>query len=182
MADMKREFKIFTIMEYEQEQEYLREKHNEGWKFIKVNFPGFYYFEKCEPEDVIYQLDYNQEGRSNRDTYVKMFADCGWEYVLDFARYSYFRKPVSEMNGSEESIFCDDASRLAMMERVFKGRMIPVMIIFCAILIPAFFSVLTSSGRIDYSYAAVLLLPFIVWVPIFIRFSMKYRAYKHDHK
>ena len=47
-----------------------------------------------------------------------MFADCGWEYLQDFAGYSYFRKPVAEMKG-EEAIFCDDASRLEMMRRVF---------------------------------------------------------------
>lgn len=27
-----------------------------------MKFPGLYHFEKCEPEDVTYQLDYNPEG------------------------------------------------------------------------------------------------------------------------
>ncbi|HIW84093.1 MAG TPA: DUF2812 domain-containing protein [Candidatus Dorea gallistercoris] len=67
---------------------------------------GTYYFEKCAPEDVVYQLDYNQEGRRNKEEYVQMFQDRGWEYLQDHVDYSYFRKKVSEMTGPEE-IFCD---------------------------------------------------------------------------
>lgn len=48
---------------------------------------------KCTPEDVVYQLDYNEEGLTHKDEYVQMFRDCGWEYIQDFGGYSYFRKP-----------------------------------------------------------------------------------------
>ena len=58
-----------------------------------------------------------------------MFHDCGWKYIQDYAGYSYFCKPVSEMNGEEE-IFCDNASRLDMMKRVFQGRVIPLIFFF----------------------------------------------------
>ena len=34
----------------------------------------------------------------------------------------YFRKPVSQMQGKMEEIFCDDESRLEMMRRMFLGR------------------------------------------------------------
>lgn len=44
----KTEFRFYTIMEYEQEQEYLRKRHREGWKFVGLNLPGFYHFVKCE--------------------------------------------------------------------------------------------------------------------------------------
>ena len=61
MREKKTVFKWFTVAKYEEEQEYLRQMHQAGWKLVKVSFLGFYTFEKCEPEDVIYQLDYNQE-------------------------------------------------------------------------------------------------------------------------
>lgn len=85
MKNQKRELKFFTIAEYEQEQEYLRRRHNEGWRLLKVTLPGIYLFEACEAEDVIYQLDYHKEGLGSQDTYVKMFKDCGWEYMFDFS-------------------------------------------------------------------------------------------------
>ena len=61
MKEIKKEFRWFFITEYEKEAEYLRQRHKEGWKFKNVIFPGIYTFEKCEPQDVIYQLDYNPE-------------------------------------------------------------------------------------------------------------------------
>ena len=51
------------------EGEYLSLRHRQGWKFVKVVFPGIYCFEKCTPEDVVYQLDYNQDGLSNKDVF-----------------------------------------------------------------------------------------------------------------
>ena len=79
MKEKKRVFKYFTIMEYEQEQEYLRKQHQAGWRFERVAFPGIYTFVKCEPEDVVYQLDYNIEGNINQQEYTRMFEDCGWK-------------------------------------------------------------------------------------------------------
>ena len=135
--ETKKEFKIFTIAHHKEEERYLREQHRKGWKFKKVTGIGIYHFEKCQPEDVVYQLDYNQEGASNKAEYIKMFADCGWDYIQEFWGYSYFRKSVAAMKGEEE-IFCDDSSRLAMMERVYKGRLLPLLIIFCCCLLPQF--------------------------------------------
>ena len=33
---------------------------------------------------MIYQIDYNQDGIAHKDEYVKMFGDCGWEYLQDY--------------------------------------------------------------------------------------------------
>ena len=134
---MKREFRYFTIFNHEDEQDYLREMHKHGWKFVKVTGLGIYHFEECQPEEVVYQLDYNQEGSAHKEEYIKMFSDCGWEYIQEYAGYSYFRKPVADTN-EEESIFCDESSRLAMLERVFKGRLRTLLVIFCACLLPQF--------------------------------------------
>ena len=88
MSETKKELRWFSIMDYEKEARYLSRMHQKGWKFKRVTMPGIYTFEKCEPEKVIYQLDYNQEGMKNQMEYVKMFEDCGWEYLLEFAGYS----------------------------------------------------------------------------------------------
>ena len=45
-----KQFKYFTIFEYEKEEKYLREMHKSGWRFIKVTGFGKYHFEKCTPE------------------------------------------------------------------------------------------------------------------------------------
>ena len=54
--------KFFSIMDWEKEQDYLRRMHQQGWKFVRVSALGLYHFVKCEPEDVVYQIDYNKDG------------------------------------------------------------------------------------------------------------------------
>ena len=173
MKDKKIEFRWFSVPEWEKEQDFLREQHKKGWKFTKVSFLGFYHFEKCKPEDVVYQLDYNKDGIDNKAEYVQMFQDCGWEYLMDFVGYSYFRKPVSEMKG-EESIFCDDESRMDMINRVFKGRMIPLIIIFFAIIIPQLF-LQSHAGRAENNDIFYLFLAlFVLYVFLFVKFGIQF--------
>ncbi len=176
MGSMKREFKFFTIPQWKQEQEYLRFQHNNGWRFINVTFPGFYHFEKCKPEDVIYQLDYNSEGRACKTGYVKLFQDCGWEYLQDFFGYSYFRKPASEMNGNEE-IFCDDSSRLDFMKRVFKGRIIPLIIIFLCVIIPQIFINSHINNIYGKVFTGIYTSIAIVYLVIFLIFTIQVWQY-----
>ncbi|MBR5421828.1 MAG: DUF2812 domain-containing protein [Lachnospiraceae bacterium] len=135
MENSKTVWKRFSIPQYRQEEDYLSEMNEKGWRFTHATFPGLYHFEKCEPGQVTYRLDYNQEGIRNKDEYVRMFSDCGWEYVCDFMGYSYFRKPGTAGEEREE-IFCDDASRLDMMRRVFRGKIYPLIILFAAVILP----------------------------------------------
>ncbi len=170
----KKQFKYFSIFNYEKEQEYLSEMHRHGWKFVKVTGFCIYHFEECEPEEVVYQLDYNQEGIENKDEYVKMFNDCGWEYLQDYVGYSYFRKPADEMNDNEE-IFCDDSSRLEMMRRVIKGRVLPLGVIFFCCLLPQFIYSLDDG---EYVLAIVSGILVAIYSGLFVRCAMKYFAYK----
>lgn len=173
--EVKKQFKWFTIFEYEKEQDYLREMHKSGWKFVKVTGLGMYHFEKCLPQDVVYQLDYNKDGLSHKDEYLKMFDDCGWEYIQDFFGYSYFRKTVDE-DGAAEEIFCDEESRFQMMQRVLRGRMLPLLIIFFLILLPQLLTNLFNTH--NYLIAAFVGGVLTMYIVIFVLFLVKYSQYK----
>lgn len=174
-----KEYKYFSIFNYEKEQEYLRKKHCEGWRFVRVSGLGVYHFEECAPEDVVYQLDYNQEGLSHKTEYIGMFRDCGWEYIQDNAGYSYFSKPRSEMNGDEE-IFCDDASRLEMMKRVYKGRLLPLIMLFSACLVPQF--ILNLIVWHNYGIAAFMGAIIGTYLGAFGVFAVQYAKFKKKAK
>ena len=148
--------------------------HKRGWKLVGITGIGMYHFEKCEPEDVIYQLDYNKEGLEHKEEYVKMFEDCGWKYLQDYIGYSYFRKPASETSGEEE-IFCDDSSRLQMMDRVFKGRVLPLVILFSCVLIPCLIRELYVE---EYANVALTAPVIILYLWIFIHFAIQYSKFK----
>ena len=139
MKNTKTEFRYFSIADWKEEEDYLRRRHQQGWKFARVTFPGIYHFTRCTPEDVVYQLDYNPEGLADRESYLQLFSDCGWEHLQDFVGYSYFRKPAAEMGENPEEIFCDDASRRAMLLRVLRHRLPPLVLLFFVVVLPNFF-------------------------------------------
>ena len=165
-------FHFYTIPEYEEEQTYLTKMHKTGWKFVKYVFPCFYVFEKCEPADVIYQLDYNQEGIKEREAYYQMYRDCGWEHLCNVMGYSYFRKPA-EGSYAKDEIFSDDASKLDMVERIYRGRMIPCLILFFGVLCPQILLQFTADNRFNRVIFIMYLIVFIVYINMFVKFYYK---------
>lgn len=182
MSETKIEFRAFNVAQWQEEEDYLREMHNLGWRFVQVNLLGIYHFERCQPEDVIYQLDYNQEGLAEKSQYIKMFVDCGWEYLQDYVGYSYFRKPTAEMNG-EERIFCDDQSRLEMMRRVFRGRVIPLILLFLCSVVPNLLRYLLDDGLSLGPWIGVtLMLVFAIYAVMFAKFAYYYWKFREGCK
>lgn len=169
MKTQRKVFKFFSVVDWEEEEAFLRSMHRNGWKLVSGGL--VYTFDRCQPEDVIYQLDYNDASHKDRDTYLQLFNDLGWEYIQDFGGYSYFRKPAAEMNSNEDGIFCDDVSRLEMVGRVWKGRMIPILIVFSLLIEPQLVMRLVANN---------VLLTFIYWglfavyLYIFIKFGIKF--------
>lgn len=167
-------WRYYHIFQYNEEAQFLREMHAKGWEFDDLALIR-YRFRRCEPRDMVYQLDYNQEGLEHREEYIKMFADCGWEHVGDYIGYSYFRKPAEEMTEGEEGIFCDDESRAEMAKRVLKGRMTPLLVLFSCIVVP---QLILQTGLGNYwlawTYAAI----FIIYVSVFACFGALYFRYK----
>ncbi len=180
MGKTKTVFKWFSIAQYKQEEEYLSLMHKKGWKLTKVTFPGFYHFRECEPENVTYRLDFNQEGIANKSEYVQMFSDCGWEYLFDYVGYSYFRKASDEADANEE-IFCDDSSRLDMMKRVFRGRVRPLIVIFFCLILPQLIMNTIGYGTesmIQDVLAIVFLVLGILYIILFGVFSIQFYQYE----
>ena len=46
------QFRIFTIVDLDKEEEYLHEMHLKGWRYRTSRF-GFFYFDQCQPDNVI---------------------------------------------------------------------------------------------------------------------------------
>lgn len=131
-----RVFRWFGLADYEKEESFLREKHNQGYALTRFALPGFYYFQKCQPQDVVYRLDFYDGDKADKESYLQMFRDYGWEYLFDVNSWSYFRKAAA---GDEDlEIFSDNASRLSLVERVFRSRLLPLLVIFLACVIPQF--------------------------------------------
>lgn len=139
MNEHKTILRFFTIADYEEEEQWLRSQHQQGWKLLKITFPGFYVFEQCPPEDTVYRLDY--KNKTPDSNYHQLYQDYGWEYCQTFMGWLYFRKPVTTpVDPSEYEIFSDNESRIEMIEHIVKTRMLPIMIIFFICLLPNVFN------------------------------------------
>ena len=147
-------YRIFTIADYEREALYFREMHAKGWKLRKVSysillFAVKYTFEKCHPEQVSYQLDFYPMEKSERASYLQLFKDCGWEHITDFNSFSYFRKAYSEIESNAEfEIYNDATGKLAMVNRILRLRLVPVLLLL-AIHIPFLLKLLNRSNTFD---------------------------------
>ena len=147
-------YRIFTIADYEREALYFREMHAKGWKLRKVSysillFAVKYTFEKCQPEQVSYQLDFYPMKKSERASYLQLFKDCGWEHITNFNGFSYFRKAHSEIESDAEfEIYNDVAGKLAMVNRILRLRLVPVLLLL-AIHIPFLLKLLNRSNTFD---------------------------------
>ena len=180
-------YRIATIADYDREAFYLRKMHAEGWKLKEVSYSNLvvavkYTFEKCQPEQVSYQLDFYPMKKSERASYLQLFKDCGWEHITNFNGFSYFRKAHSEIESDAEfEIYNDAAGRLAMVKRILTMRILPILLLFAALL-PIFSKFV--SGVSSFSWAlflifiidGVLLIVFAIQISyILCRLSQKWK-------
>lgn len=122
MTELYKEIKLFTIFQYDLEEDYLREMAKKGYHFKSVTFPCFYSFEIGEPKDIVYRLDFKGEDYKKEEGYKLMLEESGWEYITEMAEFEYYRK-----DGDKENLelFSDKESRLDYLKSVVKRRMTP---------------------------------------------------------
>ena len=180
-------YRIATIADYDREALYLSKMHAEGWKLKEVTYSNLvvavkYTFEKCQPEQVSYQLDFHPMEKSERASYLQLFKDCGWEHIIDFNGFSYFRKLHSGIESDAEfEIYNDAAGKLAMVKRILTRRMFPILLLFLALL-PIFPKLLSGRGYFSWgmflivSIDCTLLIVFTIQISyIFWRLFQKWK-------
>ena len=175
----KTEFRFFTIADWQEEEEYLSHMHKKGWRLKRIGFAD-YHFEKCEPENVTYRLDYNKASVKDKEGYLQMFKDCGWEYIFNKFGYSYFRKK-EEPGDKEREIFSDSRSKIEMMERVIKSRGIILGLLYVMEFFFLFFSLgQVAAGRTAY-IAEFLIYSFltVLYTGMFVKMYRKYKEIKN---
>lgn len=162
MAD-KKEFHTFVLPEYEEEEKYLRDMAKKGYLLEKVTMFGVYHFKKSEPVDMIYRIDFNPQKAEDRSSYLQMFKDYGWDYIQDLNEFSYFCK-VND--GSDDEIFNDNESRIEMMERIYRRKMLPIVVLFLCLIIPQGMRMIVSGNYSD----AVSIVFYVLWIIIMVYF------------
>jgi hypothetical protein len=123
-----RKFKWFWAWQDEKEEAWLGEMAKHGLHLESIPFPGLYQFLPGNPGDYIYRLDFQSLKAKDRDSYLQLFADAGWEHVGDMGGWVYFRHIV---NGSEiPEIYSDLESKAGKYQRILTYLVIflPIMV------------------------------------------------------
>ena len=180
-------YRIFTIADYEREALYFREMHAKGWKLRKVSYSILlfvvkYTFEKCQPEQVSYQLDFYPMEKSEKASYLQLFKDCGWEHITDFNGFSYFRKLHSGIESDAEfEIYNDAAGKLAIVKRILTRRMFPILLLFLALLL-VFSKFVTGGSSFSWEMFLIVIIDGVLLIVhaiqisyIFWRLSQKWK-------
>ena len=116
-------FRWFWAWQDETEEHWLGEMSKKGFHLLSVGIPGIYTFSVAEPKEYVYRLDFQNFTRKDKQEYMQIFQDAGWEHIGQISAWQYFRKEVGK--GADTEIFTDIPSRIAKYRRalVFMGLM-----------------------------------------------------------
>ena len=105
------QFRIFTIVDLDKEEEYLHEMHLKGWRY-RTNRFGFFHFEQCQPDDVIYHICDSRFLKKYKHE-LQDFRNSGWE-LIETGFCSILRKPTSDLL-PEDQFYMSNALRWEVM-------------------------------------------------------------------
>ncbi len=182
MKNTKTLFRFYTLFEYEEEQTFLEKQHKNGWKVVSFKLPGLYKFEKCEPEDMTYRIDFTNENGSKNPEYRQMFADNGWEFLWSVNGFSIFRKTLDANNtDNSNEIFSDNSSKLQMLQKIQQRRLLPFITIFLCAVIPNFIKGIHGdfgSSIFDNIITIIFGVMFVLYTYVCIKSLVKIRKLK----
>lgn len=175
--------RFFTIVDFAEEEIWLREQHKKGWKLVRLILPCFYIFEACEPEDVIYRLDYRNKEQTAE--YMQMMEDFGWEYFAKCAGWLYFRKPAAAASArGDGELFSDNASRMEQVSHLVRTRFVPLCIVFLGCVVPNFLRAFSGSdfGGLGLFLGSIFGILFVLYVFLIIYCGIRLKRLKDEYQ
>ncbi|MEW9109263.1 MAG: DUF2812 domain-containing protein [Cytobacillus gottheilii] len=157
-----KKFRPYTVDQFEEEQQYFEEMSSKGFHFVKYKFP-FYHFHQGEPGDYQYQIDFQNLDESNKESYLQLFKDDGWEFIVGYGgvygTWFYFRKPKS----ADESlrIFTDTDSKVELYGKIRRNWAFYFIFLFLVTMVPNFL--------LGDSFTSILL--YVMWLIIAVIYA-----------
>ena len=140
----KKQFRIFTIVDSDKEEEYLHEMHLKGWRY-RTNRFGFFYFDQCQSDDVIYRI-HDSRFLKKYKYELQDFRNSGWE-LIETGFCSILRKSSSDLLTEDQVYMSKDLRwdvmryRLRSCTATFLGGLVVCMSLFREDLSMSFFIV-----------------------------------------
>ena len=111
-----RKSKWFWPWQDAQEEAWLEQMSRQGLHLNQVNIPVQYDFVRGQPQNYIYRLDFQDTlKQKNKETYLGLFAEAGWEHIGQMGGWQYFRRLSKP--GEENEIFTDSETKIQKYKR-----------------------------------------------------------------
>jgi hypothetical protein len=111
--------KWFWAWQDEKEEAWLEEMSAEGFHLVSPGFFGRYTFEKGQPKDYVYRLDFvTPSDKAQKEVYLQLFADAGWTHLGELGGWQYFRITADDHKNHE--IFTDAESKIKKYQRLLR--------------------------------------------------------------
>lgn len=165
--------KWFWGWQDDKEEVWLREMAHQGYHLEKVELFGVYHFRVGEPKDVVYRLDYRSHSQKDKNIYLQLFTDSGWEHVVEMSGWYYFRKEV--IPGEDPQIFTDNASKAEKYLRLMSYLV--VFIPFITVILNK--SIERAPGSVFWTVIqGVQMLLIVIYTYCMVNLYLRYRALK----
>ena len=108
--------KWFWPWQDDQEEAWLEQMAQQGLHLKQAGSFARYQFIQGQPQNYIYRLDFQDaQKQANKEAYLRLFADAGWEHLGQKSGWQYYRKPSRP--GDEEEIFTDAETKIEKYNR-----------------------------------------------------------------
>jgi len=108
--------KWFWAWQDEKEEAWLSEMARGGLHLEDIPFPGRYIFQEGVPTNYIYRLDYQSLKSKDKESYLQLFEDAGWEHVGNMGGWVYFR--ILSNNREAPEIYSDSESKMGKYQKI----------------------------------------------------------------
>lgn len=153
--ETQRVFKWFWAWDDEREEQWLTEMAQEGWHLQAPGTFGFYTFAQGKPRNVSYRLDFITTNK-DKEEYLQLFADAGWEHLGAMGGWQYFRK---EATGDETpEIYTDNESKVYKYQRLF---------FFLVIFLPIYLTMINNISHSPVEFVRALGLVFALFMLLY---------------
>jgi Protein of unknown function (DUF2812) len=114
---MKKVFKIFSHWESEEEEKWLADMHKQGWALAKRSLRFQFEYEKAD--EIVYKKDYQPNLKKHeREEYIKLYEESGWEYVTRQSDMYYFRTGKGDVDMPD--IYTDIDSKVDQLQKILQ--------------------------------------------------------------
>lgn len=142
MSNKITKIRAYTIWNDEAELKWLEEMASQGYRLVKVWGGIFYRFEQTEPKSVHYCHGFRQVKRGDKDNFLQLYADAGWQHAathMDWHHY-FWSDAENASTMDKETAYRDTARILKYMSLLYlvSALILGGSVVVSVVLIPGF--------------------------------------------